>query len=370
MTRHSQNVTAHAVYSYHEKRRDQLESGFGSEHVRLGKDSVRQFDSCCLTLQPCRDPVVTPQGWLYDREAIIEYMIRRKKEVARQMKEYERQLERDLELKSDLARAEHQQDVTKYLEVNSIQRSGGLCLAASGVGASTSVTAKTMAEEAKLLTGVPDSRLALGGSVTPGHGGRRPESISGGSAATTASSSAPAKSAAGATGSAAPVYRGISSFWVPSMTPSAISSRVEKPDEKVRCPMSGSILRMKDLIKVNFTAINDDDAHHRVAAAAGATGSVPRKRKADIIKDVRYRCALTGDALTNNSPCCVLKSSGRVITQDSLNKLLRRDKDSMRDPETGVPLTDADIIPLQRGASGFAASGQTLTAKKSRPTMN
>lgn len=41
MTRHGKNATASCVYSYHEKQKDARESGYGSEKVRLGKDSVK-----------------------------------------------------------------------------------------------------------------------------------------------------------------------------------------------------------------------------------------------------------------------------------------------------------------------------------------
>lgn len=34
-------------------------SGYGTQSVRLGKDAIKDFDCCCLSLQPCRDPVVT-----------------------------------------------------------------------------------------------------------------------------------------------------------------------------------------------------------------------------------------------------------------------------------------------------------------------
>lgn len=34
-------------------------SGYGTQKVRLGRDALRDFDCCCLSLQPCRDPVVT-----------------------------------------------------------------------------------------------------------------------------------------------------------------------------------------------------------------------------------------------------------------------------------------------------------------------
>lgn len=59
MTRHARNCTAGAVYTYHEKKKDASASGYGTNTQRVGKDSVKDFDCCCLTLQPCREPVVT-----------------------------------------------------------------------------------------------------------------------------------------------------------------------------------------------------------------------------------------------------------------------------------------------------------------------
>lgn len=61
MTRHARNCTAGAVYTYHEKKKDAAASGYGSATARLGKDSLRPFDCCHLTLQPCANPVVTIQ---------------------------------------------------------------------------------------------------------------------------------------------------------------------------------------------------------------------------------------------------------------------------------------------------------------------
>lgn len=59
MTRHARNNTASAVYSYHERQRDTKSSGYGTQKARLAKDSVKDFDACNLTLQPCRNPIVT-----------------------------------------------------------------------------------------------------------------------------------------------------------------------------------------------------------------------------------------------------------------------------------------------------------------------
>ena len=54
MTRHGNNATNSSVYTYHERKKDAKASGYGSERLRLGKDAIKAFDCCSLTLQPCR----------------------------------------------------------------------------------------------------------------------------------------------------------------------------------------------------------------------------------------------------------------------------------------------------------------------------
>lgn len=97
MTRHGKNCTAGAVYTYHEKKKDTgnlpllilyicvswnvikishcathfifpAASGYGTQSLRLGKDAVKDFDCCCLSLQPCRDPVVTYEPHLHSEK--------------------------------------------------------------------------------------------------------------------------------------------------------------------------------------------------------------------------------------------------------------------------------------------------------------
>ena len=52
-----------------------------------------------MTLQPCRTPMVSPEGWLFDKEALLKYIIEKKQEYARKLKEYERQKDRDLKVR-------------------------------------------------------------------------------------------------------------------------------------------------------------------------------------------------------------------------------------------------------------------------------
>jgi len=41
----------------------------------------------------------------------------------------------------------------------------------------------------------------------------------------------------------------------------------------------------------------------------------------------------------------------------------------MIDPTNGKKLTDTDIIPIQRGGTGYAAGGASLSSKKVGPAM-
>ncbi|KAL7674035.1 hypothetical protein ACOME3_000318 [Neoechinorhynchus agilis] len=62
MTRHSKNATANAVYTFYERSRDTKAGKYGTQKTRLGKDSIQPFDCCSLSLQPCKQPVITPDG--------------------------------------------------------------------------------------------------------------------------------------------------------------------------------------------------------------------------------------------------------------------------------------------------------------------
>lgn len=142
--------------------------------------------------------------------------------------------------------------------------------------------------------------------------------------------------------------KNLASFWVPSLTPQAKPTLLKKPDTKTYCPMSGKPLRIKDLIPVKLLAIDDRDDRPMVA------------------KSERYKCAVTHDVLGNSVPCAVLKNTGHVVTMDCIEKLIKKD---MLCPFTGAKLKESDIIPLQRGGTGYAGSGVQLEAKKAGPVL-
>ncbi|XP_077115909.1 nitric oxide synthase-interacting protein [Ranitomeya variabilis] len=295
MTRHGKNCTAGAVYTYYEKKKDTAASGYGTQTVRLSKDAVKDFDCCCLSLQPCKDPVVTPDGYIFEKEAILEYILHQKREIARQMKAYEKQKNEKKTEMEELNKAAKESKMKVFLD-------------------------KEMSIISKPLN--PFTRKAESGGAEAGSSSQQ---------------------------SGEEKNKQLPSFWIPSLTPEAKSTQVKKPDKSVYCPMSGRPLKMKDLISVKFTAV--DDKVDRVGL---------------INRQDRYVCAVTRDILGNSVPCAVLRPSGAVVTLECVEKLIKKD---MTDPISGDKLTEKDIIVLQRGGTGFSGSGVQLEAKEARPVM-
>ncbi|XP_068097496.1 nitric oxide synthase-interacting protein [Hyperolius riggenbachi] len=300
MTRHGKNCTAGAVYTYYEKRKDTAASGYGTQTVRLSKDAVKDFDCCCLSLQPCKDPVITPDGFIYEKEAILEYILHQKKEIARQMKAYEKQKNEKKAEMEELSKAAKDSKMKVFLD-------------------------KEMSIISKPLN--PFSKKA-----DPS-----------GPVAEAASSSSSSQQ------SSEDKNKQLPSFWIPSLTPEAKTTLVKKPDKNIYCPMSGRSLKMKDLIAVKFTKV--DDKVDRVGL---------------INRQDRYVCAVTRDMLGNSVPCAVLRPSGAVVTMECVERLIKKD---MTDPISGEKLTEKDIIVVQRGGTGFSGSGVQLEAKEARPVM-
>ncbi|PIK47838.1 putative nitric oxide synthase-interacting protein [Apostichopus japonicus] len=279
-------------------------SGYGTNHARLGTDSVKGFDCCSLSLQPCKNPVITPDGWLYDKEAILEYILHKKQEIEKQMKEFERQSKQEKDEEVKTGENKQSQKLTAFMKNE------------------TSISSKPLnpfhdaPPAKKQRTDEPEKMPSTSnGSISNMQTGRAKE---------------------------------LPSFWIPSHTPQAKASLVKKPDKTVYCPMSDKPLKMKHLLPVEFTLADEEDNGKNLAG-----------------KQVRYKCAVTHDILTNSIRCAVIKTSGKVVTMDCVEKLIRKD---MKDPFTGESLKESDIIPI-KGGTGFASSGADLKAKKARPVM-
>ncbi|XP_047116485.1 nitric oxide synthase-interacting protein homolog [Schistocerca piceifrons] len=292
MTRHARNCTAGAVYTYHEKKKDAQASGYGTNTQRVGKDSIKDFDCCSLTLQPCRDPVITPDGYLFDKEAILEYIITKKNEYSRKLKEYEKQKKKEETELAEIAAAEKDSKLNSFIktEKNIV---------------STPVTA--------FKSDTKNNDKPSVSNMTEGRDKHLP------------------------------------SFWIPSKTPEAKETTLKKPDKTIYCPISGKPLKVKDLINVKFKEVNDPD-----------------DKKPLVVKKSRYMCAVTHDVLSNSVPCAVIRTTGDVVTMECVEKIIKKD---WLHPLTNEKLTEKDIIPMQRGGTGYSITNDKLQGKHERPVL-
>lgn len=291
MTRHARNCTAGAVYTYHEKKKDANASGYGTNSQRLGKDSVKDFDCCSLSLQPCRNPVITKDGYLFDKEVILEYIIKKKNEKSKQMKEYEKLKKKEEEENKEKQALEVDKKISTFLKSENNIVSKPIDGFKSDAPSTSSI-----------------SNMANGKD------------------------------------------KQLPSFWVPSMTPSAEKSKLEKPDDKIYCPISQKPLKVKDLVDVKFTPVKDPNEGN----------------KSIHTKENRYMCAVTHDILSNSVPCAVLRPTGDVVTLECVEKIIKKD---WIHPLTGQKLTEKDIIVMQRGGTGYAQTNEHLKAKQDRPAL-
>ena len=85
---------------------------------------MKDFDACSLTLQPARNPVVTKDGYLFDKEAILEYIVTKKAEYARKLKEFEKQKSSDAQELEEIAAAENKKKLESFMKTEKNIKSG------------------------------------------------------------------------------------------------------------------------------------------------------------------------------------------------------------------------------------------------------
>jgi nitric oxide synthase-interacting protein len=77
-------------------------------------------------------------------------------------------------------------------------------------------------------------------------------------------------------------------------------------------------------------------------------------------------CPVSHDILSNSVACVVLIPTGDVITAECYEKIIKKD---MKHPLTEETLKESDVIPLNRGGTGFAATNSGLEGKTARPVL-
>ena len=113
MAKHSKNASCRVYFGNKERERVNA----GTQTVRLGSDSLRPFDACCLCNKPCFKPTTAKSGYIYCYECILDNLLQQKKESERKRLEAEEKaLEEEIK-KVREAEQEHYVKMEKRLDV-------------------------------------------------------------------------------------------------------------------------------------------------------------------------------------------------------------------------------------------------------------
>mmetsp|Transcript_43116 Transcript_43116/g.137696 ORF Transcript_43116/g.137696 Transcript_43116/m.137696 type:complete len:321 (+) Transcript_43116:72-1034(+) len=210
--KHSKNAGSmgREAMSYHEMNT----TGFGTAEVRLGKDSLGNYDDCSLHQCTAIDPVITNKGYIFSKEAILECLLGQKKDIARKMAAYEGQIKEDERKEMDRQVEEEQGKLIAFDKQNhggALTKDAAIARATKdgivGQGGESNVVRTT----AHLTTEFDHERM-----------------------------------------------REMKAFWMPSRTPEA-ETRLDKPRDFTVCPASGEKLRIKDLTSVKWTCVPEGE---------------------------------------------------------------------------------------------------------------
>jgi nitric oxide synthase-interacting protein len=94
MTRKSKQTGGHQPLTHYERTKKFKSSQYGTTTARLSTDSQLQFGDCALSVTAAVDPVATPSGHVYSREAIVEYLMSKTKEIKQAKLNYQAYLDK------------------------------------------------------------------------------------------------------------------------------------------------------------------------------------------------------------------------------------------------------------------------------------
>lgn len=233
--------------------------GYGTAYERLGKDSIGNFADCQLTLQPANDPVCTPWGIIYSKEALLENFVYQKKEIKRILNAWD-----EFETKES-AEWEERRELeinTKLAEFEQLDQIG-----------MSNPTSKEDLEKILEKTKETKNKIVVSGRAKYGGFSKRIEEIN--------------------------------VFWAPSNKTQLVSTNPilhAKCRAFTKCPVTGKKLRLGDIVPLKFTKIPSN--------------------KNDEESISTYIDPISKDVLTNRSCLVCIRQTGEVMLHKTFKKLV------------------------------------------------
>lgn len=325
-TRRSKNQNLKGCYTYWEKQKDKMEMSYGNFERRLAKDSIRDFDMCCLTLQPCKTPIATPQGVIYDREAILQYIVNGKEKNAIQKVKYREYIQQKRDADARKERIEKQKEINQFIKTTD-----------SLVVKSDPLDNPLRSVRGDKTPAVASNSFWVAGSVR--------DSVRGGFSSLTDGRGVLKRKLELEDGRMDGTGCG------------KLAKVVEKPSKHVFCPITNQPLEHSKFIELKFKKI--DEKQKKPSNKSNIVGTEPER-------EARYVCAISGDPLTNATKLVVFKTTGDVCSEDAYKRAVQK---SMVCPFTMKKLEKDDILELKRAGTGFASVNELQKTQKSAAFM-
>ncbi|XP_071716918.1 E3 ubiquitin-protein ligase CSU1 [Rutidosis leptorrhynchoides] len=212
--RHSKNNNDLAFFTYDEKKK----LGYGTQKERLGKDSIKPFDTCSLCLKPFIDPLCCQKGHVFCKECIFECLLSQKKDIQRKQAAHTTQLKQEKDDETEKLTLQKARELDAFDQTNHgalpQYSDKNIDMDRNGFHGANSVKTTSYEEEA---------------------------------------------------------LRTMKAFWLPSATPEA-AVKVNAPSTCTTCPEGNEKLRLKSLFPISFT---EDPNEEKKASALDKTYICP-----------------------------------------------------------------------------------------------
>jgi nitric oxide synthase-interacting protein len=304
MTRHSQHANDRTYYS-HQERKD---AGYAaSEKEVLGSDCFLPFGLCAISLKASKDPVATPQGIIFDREAILECLLHQKVTLSAEKDKYDAQEQAKVRALAAEKRKEELREIEEF------------------TNAETAVLAEDPRHKRKAEVLIHSKDRENPNDIYSHNW----------------SSALPTKKRREGELMVIDKHEmAQSSFWARNATKTAAPSELKKVVVQTTCPVTGKKLRVKDLIPIKLEVIDQKKFEQ-----GGEKGC--------------FCCAISKHAIVHQK-AVVIKPSGVVVLESMLKDCVLKD---MRCPISGKAIKGMeDILKLKSGETGFSAHNE-ITAK-------
>jgi nitric oxide synthase-interacting protein len=281
--------------------------GYGTAHERLAKESLGNFGDCQLTLQPAIQPVCTPWGVVFSKEAILEYLLYQKKNLKLRMKVREELYTIERAEAAERLVHEGQIKLSEFEQQNSLGTSDEMVKAA---------TVK-VAEETKRLK----QQILISGGLNSKVNRMRVKDMK--------------------------AFWGTDTTPLARPTPSILQERLKESDT---CPVTGKKLRLRDLIPMNLTKASSDPTANYMDAI---TGDVFSNRS-------RLVC------LRPTGAVMLFKTYKRLVEPVGTYDGHKVSQVKRYETNTHVSRIDKkDVIHLQSGGTGYVAhDGEAIRASR------